>query len=270
MDETLQNYKIIVDIFKGYLDTAVTVHTSYYAFTGALTAYYLAHREQRPYVKYALLVPLSLGVALAVASFTGMEQALTLKVKVDEVIKVLPMKAAPPVDILRQSLMILAILDMIICVCLLLLIFWPRPIFGAASGAGRDAGEVKPAETDNGNDVSDKPEREKEESREQRVTAESKRRYVFTLLFLGIFIASTTILLGGISGVFYSTSDTLNGIVVFMAVVSAIGTISATILAWKSDRRNARKQELEIEKLERELAAEREKPALPTPKEGRK
>jgi hypothetical protein len=35
MGENFQNYKIIVEIFKGYLDTALTVHTSITRFTGA-------------------------------------------------------------------------------------------------------------------------------------------------------------------------------------------------------------------------------------------
>ena len=34
MDDKLQDYKIIVEVFKGYLDTSLTAHTSYYAFTG--------------------------------------------------------------------------------------------------------------------------------------------------------------------------------------------------------------------------------------------
>lgn len=126
MDETLQNYKTLVDIFKGYLDTVLTVHTTYYAFTGALTAYYLAHPELRSFIKPSLLIPLFLGIALAIASRNGRSQALTLKNKVNEVVKNLAMDKAPPVDILRHSLMILGILDVIICIGLLLLALWPR------------------------------------------------------------------------------------------------------------------------------------------------
>lgn len=130
MDVTLQNYKLLVEVFKGYLDTAVTVHTSYYAFTGALTAYYLAHRREHPFIKHSLIIPLFLGFALAYVCCTGLDQALALQVKVYEVMKDLPTKGAPPVDILRQSLLILGLLDVIICLSLSLLIFQPHWIFG--------------------------------------------------------------------------------------------------------------------------------------------
>ncbi len=129
--DALQNYKILVEIFKGYLDTALTVHTSYYAFTGALAAYYLSHRETHSYIKHSLFIPLFLGGALALVSFTGMNQALTLQDKVNEVVKGLAMKGAPPVDILRQSLLILGVLDLAICLSMVLLIWWPRFIFGS-------------------------------------------------------------------------------------------------------------------------------------------
>jgi hypothetical protein len=91
-----------------------------------------------------------------------------------------------------------------------------------------------------GNGVLDKPKYEQTESREQQITASAKRRYVVALLFACIFIASTTILLGGVSGVFHSTSDTSTWVAVFTSIVSAIGTISTTILAWKNDRRESR------------------------------
>ena len=130
MDKDLQNYKVIVEIFKGYLDTALTIHTSYYALTGAITAYFLSNRERYTYLKFSLIIPLCLGLALVFVSYTGREQALTLKDKVDKMVKRLKMKGAPPVDILRRSLLILGILDLVICLGLALLLWWPRFIFG--------------------------------------------------------------------------------------------------------------------------------------------
>jgi hypothetical protein len=124
-----------VEIFKGYLDTVVTIHTSYYAFTGVLTAYYLARRKKQPFIKYALCLPLSLGGALTFVSYRGMDQSLALQVKVNDVVKDLAIQGAPPVDILRQSLLILGILDVVICYCLFLLIFCPRLVFGEAGQA---------------------------------------------------------------------------------------------------------------------------------------
>lgn len=122
------------------------------------------------------------------------------------------------------------------------------------------------AEAKRGPDVLDKPQHEQEESRKELGTADWKRRYIVALIFAGVFIASTTILLGGVSGVFHPTSDTSTWVAVFTAIVSAIGTISTTIRAWRNDRRDAREKELKIAHLERELEAAREKPAPPIPK----
>lgn len=108
-----------------------------------------------------------------------------------------------------------------------------------------------------GNDVPDKPKYEQKESRKQRVIAELKHRYIFALLFAYIFIASTTILLGGVSGVFHSTCETSTWATAITSIVSAIGTMSATILTWRIDRRDAREKELKIALLEREVEAAR-------------
>ena len=126
---------------------------------------------------------------------------------------------------------------------------------------------LEAAEKYNGYDVLDQPKYEQKKSREHQVTAESKRRYIVALLFACVFIASITILLGGVSGVSQSTSDTVAWIAVFTAVVSAIGTISTTILAWRKDRREVREGELKIAQLERELEAARGKPMFPASEE---
>lgn len=93
------------------------------------------------------------------------------------------------------------------------------------------------------NDVPDKPENKQKESRKQRITASAKRKYIAALLF-ATFIISATVLLGNVSGVFHPTSDTSTWVAVFTAIVSAIGTISTTILAWRKDRRDAKEKEL--------------------------
>jgi hypothetical protein len=127
--EGLENYKILVEIFKGYLDTVLTVHTSFYAFTGAIAAYYLAHREERPYLKHSLILPFLLGGTLAYVSFAGMCQALTLNATVYEIQKVMGMPESPPVVILRRTLFVVGSLDVVICFSLVLLFLWPRCIF---------------------------------------------------------------------------------------------------------------------------------------------
>jgi hypothetical protein len=67
-------------------------------------------------------------------------------------------------------------------------------------------------------------------------------------------------------------------VAVCTAVISAIGTISTIILAWRSDRRDEREKELRIKQLERELEsakqpeleAAKQTPTTPTPYKKRK
>jgi hypothetical protein len=135
---------------------------------------------------------------------------------------------------------------------------------------------VKPDQIKNiGNDILNKPKHEQKISRGQRVTSE--RRYIFALLFASIFIASTTTLLiiyksftPGYVNHAPLSSDVAIWATVFTTIVSAIGTFSTIILAWRSDRRDAREKELKIAQLERDLEASREKPALPILEEKRK
>lgn len=111
----LRDYKVIVEIFRGYLDTALTVHTFYYALTGAIAAYYLAHRGEGNFMKFSLILPFLLGLALAYIAWTGRSQALMLQGIVDEVAGSLSMSSSPPVDILRSGLVVLVILDLFTC-----------------------------------------------------------------------------------------------------------------------------------------------------------
>lgn len=114
-----------------------------------------------------------------------------------------------------------------------------------------------------GNGLLDKPQFEQKESRKQQVAANSKRIYLAALLFVSIFIASTTILLGTVSGAFRPASDTPTWVAVFTAIVSAIGTISTTLLAWKSDRRAARGNDLIIAQLKQKLHETKQEPDPP-------
>jgi|ERR1044072_322944 hypothetical protein len=118
------------------------------------------------------------------------------------------------------------------------------------------------------NDVLDKPEPEQKKRKKQQVIAKSKHGYIVALLFASIFIASTAnlfIIYKSFTHPNPLSSDITIWITVFTAIVSAIGTFSTIILAWRSYRRDAREKELKIAQLERELAASSEKPALSRP-----
>jgi hypothetical protein len=114
--------------------------------------------------------------------------------------------------------------------------------------------------------------------------ADSKHRYRAAIIFGGVFIFSVVLL----SYSYYlrpgpvevpcpgntqciptpgvDQVTILAWVPAFTAIISAIGTISALVLAWRSDRRDAREKELKIAQLERELEAAKQPPATPTPK----
>ncbi|HEY9401336.1 MAG TPA: hypothetical protein VIQ24_01490 [Pyrinomonadaceae bacterium] len=96
-------------------------------------------------------------------------------------------------------------------------------------------------EENKGGDLPDEPQCEQKESSERRGTAASKRIYIVASLSACIFIASTTILLGRVSGAFHLLSDVPDWLAVFSAIVSAIGVIYPIIfeLEKRKERRAA-------------------------------
>src|SRR5215213_924637 len=99
------------------------------------------------------------------------------------------------------------------------------------------------------------------------------------VFFIGLFVLSLTASLNSVSSTLVTIPPPqYNSIVLWVsvctAVISAIGTVSTIILAWRSDRRDAREKELKIAQLERELEAPKEHPAstapVITPKKSRK
>jgi hypothetical protein len=128
MASDLEDYKTCVDIFKGYLDTALTAHIWFYAITGAIASYYLTNPNQYSYVRYSLILPFLLGCALAYTSFIGMSQASALKTNTKNIATKLKIETFPPIDILRQSLFNFGILDVLIIFGLGFLFFFISPI----------------------------------------------------------------------------------------------------------------------------------------------
>lgn len=86
----------------------------------------------------------------------------------------------------------------------------------------------------------------------RRATRNPKLAYVVPLAFVCLFVASVAALLAGSAGLLRTTSDTATWVTLLTAIVSAIGTISTTVLAWRKDKREARENELKLAQLERE------------------
>lgn len=69
---------------------------------------------------------------------------------------------------------------------------------------------------------------------------------------------------------FYTTSDAATWTAITAVIVSAVGTVSTTLLAWRKDRREARETELKVAQLEQELAAAKERSLPARPARGRR
>jgi hypothetical protein len=81
--KTLEECKILVDVFKGYFDTALTANIWFYAFTGGMVTFYLSQKlTPKPvesYLKYSLFFPVFVGGLLILRSLVGMRQAYELR-----------------------------------------------------------------------------------------------------------------------------------------------------------------------------------------------
>jgi hypothetical protein len=128
MNPNMESYKIFVDIFKGYLDTALTANIWFYAFTGAVATHYLSNREGKPFLKYSLFLPFALGVMLLFFSCNGIKQARLIESVMLKEAANLPLAEIPAVSILVNFFVASLILISSVCVCLILL-FFERPQF---------------------------------------------------------------------------------------------------------------------------------------------
>jgi hypothetical protein len=124
MNTKAEKYKILVDVFKGYLDTALTGNIWFYAFTGAVVTYYLSNREGKPYLKYSLFLPFFLGILIIVLFLIGRREANTLEQKMFEENDEL--RDTPPVKFLGNYLLASVVMIGLVCVCLFcLFVEWP-------------------------------------------------------------------------------------------------------------------------------------------------
>lgn len=66
-EELLWNrYKHDVELYRTYLDLVIKINVFYYAVTGAIISFYFLHIEKEPLVKYSLIFPFLMSLALAI------------------------------------------------------------------------------------------------------------------------------------------------------------------------------------------------------------
>lgn len=61
-----ERYKYEVELHRSYLDLVIKINTFYYAITGAVVSFYFLHIHSEPLVKYSLILPFFMTLALAI------------------------------------------------------------------------------------------------------------------------------------------------------------------------------------------------------------
>jgi hypothetical protein len=131
MNPNIEVYKAFVDVFKGYLDTALTANIWFYALAGAIVTNYLSNQEKKRYLEYSLLLPLLLGVLIVFISLKGIGQSYLIEgMMLKEVGSDIQHFEVPAVNILVNFLIASSALISVVCVGLTMLFFeYPKRLF---------------------------------------------------------------------------------------------------------------------------------------------
>jgi hypothetical protein len=121
-DETRQEhlwrqYNVHVDLYKYYLDMGLKANTFFYAITGGILSFYLAH-AQDSLMKYALVLPIVMSAALGVFFLYGANLLKLTRTDEERLLKELKLGVAVEVNVLiyflRGSAVILLLIAIVI------------------------------------------------------------------------------------------------------------------------------------------------------------
>ncbi|MCW9027880.1 MAG: hypothetical protein OQJ80_03020 [Kangiella sp.] len=111
-----------VDLYKSYLDLVVKINAFYYLVTGAILSFYFTN-STLPLVKWSLLFPLIMSLALSALFIIGASLA---KVSRNDVFKIrdkLGLDVAPEIGVLILFLYTVAVFMLLVSIGLAFLIF---------------------------------------------------------------------------------------------------------------------------------------------------
>jgi hypothetical protein len=121
VNTNMDNYKIFVDVFKGYLDTGLNANIWFYTLTGAIVTYYLSNRNgEKSHLKFSLLLPFVLGIQIIVLSILGVKQARFIESTLKAATNI-QLEYIPAVEILVNFLKASIGLISLVCIGLILL-----------------------------------------------------------------------------------------------------------------------------------------------------
>lgn len=117
-----KQYQLNVDLYRGYLDVALKMNGYYYAVTGAIVSYCLAHQDDS-FMRWSLLLPLVMSVALAVFFALGGRAALVQRNETFSLGKKLGFEVVPEIGFLTFLLWISAVMTILVSLGLAWLIW---------------------------------------------------------------------------------------------------------------------------------------------------
>ena len=110
-----KQYEIKVDLYKHYLKLTIEINVFYYAITGALLSYYLAHRTD-PAVRFALVLPMLMSILFALLFIYGAILNRLSRAEIFRVRNDLGLSVAPDLAVLGWLLTICATLMLLVAV----------------------------------------------------------------------------------------------------------------------------------------------------------
>jgi hypothetical protein len=108
-EAVLSKVTAVTEAFKHYLKLAIELNVFYYAITGAIVSYYLAHSSV-PLMRRALLLPFWMSVLFATLFGAGALLNIESRREIFRVRDALGLKGAPEFAVLSALLWILALL----------------------------------------------------------------------------------------------------------------------------------------------------------------
>ena len=112
-DELWKHYEIKIDLYKHYLKLTIEINVFYYAITGALLSYYLAHRDD-PAARFSLVLPLLMSVLFGLLFLYGAIINKFSRAEIFRVREALGLHVAPDLGVLSWLLSICAVLMLLV------------------------------------------------------------------------------------------------------------------------------------------------------------
>jgi hypothetical protein len=122
----MKQYQMMVDIYKFHFDIVLKFVAFYYAITGAILSYWLS-KPNAGFMRYALALPILMGIALGVFALFGACEVDPLKKDITRVARRLHLRTFPSSNLLTRlkwMLRVTGVLSFLTAICLLFVTIW--------------------------------------------------------------------------------------------------------------------------------------------------